>query len=230
MQESEATSGTRGEGSTSPVPASDVPLYGTADSAAGLDHVPRTAPRLPYGPPPTTQQPARPGLRLAARLLDILVVGVVVLVVQLPMWTIVLSHNPEIRRLVDEYLSEQGSDAQLAALQQALLPWATLSSAVVLLIWFLYEVPLTVRRGQTLGKLLVGIRVTSLAPAARLSWVVVLGRWAILGLPTLFGFIGMLFQALDCGWQLSDPARRQCLHDKAVGTIVVRAGRPGTAG
>lgn len=227
MQESEAATGDRGE---SPAPARDVPLYGTAESAAGLDHVPRTAPDLPYGPPPTTREPARPGLRLAARLLDILVVGIVVLVVQLPIWTAVLSHNPEIRQLVDEYLSDQGSDVQLAALQQALLPWATLSSAVMLLIWFLYEVPLTVRRGQTLGKLLVGIRVTSAAPTGQLSWIAVLGRWAILGLPSLFGFIGILFQALDCGWQLSDPARRQCLHDKAVGTVVVRAERPGTAG
>lgn len=227
MEESEAATGARGE--TAPAPHSDAPLYGTAESAAGLTHVPRTAPGLPYTPPPPVQEPARPGLRLAARLLDILVVGVVVLVVQLPMWTAVLSHNPEIRRLVDEYLSDQGSDAQLAALQQVLLPWATLSSVVMLLIWFLYEVPLTVRRGQTLGKLLVGIRVTSTVSAGRLSWIAVVGRWAILGLPSLFGFFGMLFQALDCGWQLSDRARRQCLHDKAVGTVVVRAGRPGTA-
>lgn len=227
MQEREATNGGHGE---SPAPASDVPLYGTAESAAGLTQVPHTAPRLPYGPPPRTQEPARPGLRLAARLLDILVVGVVVLVVQLPMWAAVLSHNPDIRQLVDEYLAEPGGgDAQLAALQQALLPWATLSSAVMLLIWFLYEVPLTVRRGQTLGKLVVGIRVTSTQYAGRLSWVAVLGRWAILGLPSLFGFIGMLFQALDCGWQLSDRDRRQCLHDKAVGTVVVRAERPRSA-
>ncbi|MBO0829327.1 MAG: RDD family protein [Streptosporangiales bacterium] len=229
MQDGEATNGARGEDAP-PTPASDVPLYGTAESAAGLDRVTRTATKLPYGPPPVSQQPARPGQRLAARLLDILVVGVVVLVVQLPMWTAVLSHNQEIRRLVDEYLSDQGGDVQLGALQQALLPWATLSSAVVLLIWFLYEVPLTVRRGQTLGKLLVGIRVTSIVPAGQLSWAAVLGRWAILGLPSMFGFVGMLFQALDCGWQLSDPARRQCLHDKAVGTVVVRAERPGTAG
>lgn len=225
MQEREAESGS-GE---RPAPTSDAPLYGTAESAAGHDHASRAAPGLPYGPPPTTQEPARPGLRLAARLLDVVVVGVVVLVVQLPMWTAVLSHNPQIRQLVDEYLSEQGSDAQLAALQQALLPWATLSSVVMLAIWFLYEVPLTVRRGQTLGKLLVGIRVTSTGSTGRLSWVAVLGRWAILGLPSLFGFIGVLFQALDCGWQLSDRARRQCLHDKAVGTVVVRAERPGTA-
>lgn len=229
MQDSETTSDARGE-SSAPAPASDVPLYGTAESAAGIARVPRPAPDLPYGPPPTPQEPARPGLRLAARLLDVVMVGVVVLVVQLPMWTAVLSHNPHIRQLVDEYLSEQGGEAQLAALQQALLPWATLSSAVMLLIWFLYEVPLTVRRGQTLGKLLVGIRVTTAMPAARLSWVAVLGRWAILGLPSLFGFIGIAFQALDCGWQLSDRARRQCLHDKAVGTVVVRTERPGTTG
>jgi uncharacterized RDD family membrane protein YckC len=227
MQDRQATNA----GSETPAPASDVPLYGTAESAAGLTQVPPTASGLPYGPPPTAQEPARPGLRLAARLLDILVVGVLVLVVQLPMWIAVLSHNPEIKQRIDDYLTEpSGGDAQFAALQQALLPWATLSSVVILLIWFLYEVPLTVRRGQTLGKLVVGIRVTSTQYTGRLSWFAVLGRWAILGLPSLFGFIGMLFQALDCGWQLSDRDRRQCLHDKAVGTVVVRAGRQSTAG
>jgi uncharacterized RDD family membrane protein YckC len=49
------------------------------------------------------------------------------------------------------------------------------------------------------------------------------GRAAIYALPTAIPFIGGLFALLNELWLLWDP-RRQCLHDKAAGTIVVKAG------
>lgn len=202
------------------------PLYGTRESAAGLPYASVPGAQGGYGPPPSGPEGlAQPGQRLLARLLDVAIVGFALMVVQIPMWLVIMQRDPRLRRVVQDYAQGPATEAQLLAVQQAMLPWITLSGFVVLVIWFLYEVPSTARRGQTLGKAAVGITVASSRLAQRLGWRAAILRWLVLGLPSLFGIVGLMFQAIDSAWMLWDRNRRQTLHDRAAGTEVARVVR-----
>jgi uncharacterized RDD family membrane protein YckC len=79
-----------------------------------------------------------------------------------------------------------------------------------------YEVSLIAWRGQTLGKMALGIKVVRLDDGRAPGFARALGRWAV---PTAAALIplGALLVYL---WLLWDPMR-QGLHDKVVGTVVV---------
>ncbi len=86
---------------------------------------------------------------------------------------------------------------------------------------FAYEWLMLGTRGQTLGRLWVGIAVRRATDGERLYYPRALGRilaWNLLGLLLVPLAISVL-------WPLRDP-RRQTLHDKLAGTIVVRVPRP----
>lgn len=205
------------------------PLYGTKESAAGLPYAaPASDGYVPGAGPPPGDAIAGPGRRLGARLLDILCVGIAILVVQALLWLVILTSDPRLRRLLVGYADDMTSEQRAAELQQAIAPWAWLSTLVLLLVWFLYEVPLTAARGQTLGKLALGIRIVGSGHGGRVGWGPATSRWAILALPSLIGVFGLPFQAINCGWLLRDKETRRCLHDKAASTYVVQATGPPT--
>jgi len=91
-----------------------------------------------------------------------------------------------------------------------------------LLVSALYEIPLVALRGATLGKMIVGVRVRRWDAEGRPGWAKSglrwLGRDAAAAVPTIGGFYGLL----DAIWLFWDQ-RRQCLHDKLPGTVVVRS-------
>ncbi|MCL2550727.1 MAG: RDD family protein [Actinomycetia bacterium] len=95
---------------------------------------------------------------------------------------------------------------------------------LMFVLYFAYEGAMTAARGQTLGKMAMRIR------AARLSDGAVPGpagwtRAAVYALPGVLTVIlvGPLFWLLNSLWCLWDQPFRQCLHDKAAGTVVVAA-------
>ncbi|TDC97362.1 RDD family protein [Actinomadura sp. 7K507] len=104
--------------------------------------------------------------------------------------------------------------------------------AVVFLLGFAYFTIMHAKRGQTLGKMAVGIRVVSAADQSAISWGQALGRQAFVYVITIattvlnvlvpagavIGMLGML----DNAWILWDE-RRQAVHDKVAGTLVVKA-------
>jgi uncharacterized RDD family membrane protein YckC len=100
-----------------------------------------------------------------------------------------------------------------------------LLGALVFVLYFAYEGAMTAGRGQTLGKMALGIRVAVLAdgavPAGRPGWT----RAAVYALPgvLLTIVIGPLFWLLNSLWCTWDRPYRQCLHDKAARTVVVAA-------
>ncbi|TWE12192.1 RDD family protein [Rudaeicoccus suwonensis] len=105
------------------------------------------------------------------------------------------------------------------------VPWQY--PVVVFLIYLVYEVCLTVWRGQTLGKMVTGIRVRgadSTAPpslrAATIRLCIKQGAVAVRGILVL-STVGLLFQVLDGLVPLGD-ARKQAIHDKGAKTYVVR--------
>lgn len=205
-----------------PMPPMPHPSYGTGESAAGqrwsfaghdagLAHLTSVA--------RTLERPARLTQRLAARLLDLLFFGVALLVVQTTVWAIVVTNDPRLRALV--VAPEQLTERQAVALENAIGPWTWLPTLVTVVLWFLYEVPLTVLRGQTPGKMVVGIRVVTIDPSTLLGWGAATGRWSLLGVPAAFGVFGLPVQLVDCGWLLRRAFRRQCLHDRLASTYVI---------
>ncbi|WP_130798038.1 RDD family protein [Streptomyces otsuchiensis] len=98
-----------------------------------------------------------------------------------------------------------------------------LQQAVFLIVYFVYEGMMLTRRGQTVGKMAMKIRVGMLdsgnTPAGNPGWT----RAAIYSLPQLVPCLGFLFwlvNVLFCTW---DKPYRQCLHDKGAKTVVVAA-------
>ncbi|MGP4026769.1 RDD family protein [Actinomadura sp. 3N407] len=104
--------------------------------------------------------------------------------------------------------------------------------AVVFLLGFVYFTVMHAKWGQTLGKKALSIRVVTAADQSAVSWGQAVGRQAFVYVITittalvnflvpagaLIGMLGML----DNAWILWDD-RRQALHDKAAGTLVVKA-------
>lgn len=171
-------------------------------NATPPEHIPPAGPGLPAGPgypvPPAHRGPApgvlgNQGLRLLALLLDtVLAFGVLSLVT-----------------FGAGLVVTFGGGRDNAPFYVPVL------AAVALL--FLYSPLLTARCGGTPGKLLCGLSVVRLADGNPLSYGAALGRHlAHLGMwvvPVL-----SLLDPLNCLWD----GLRQCLHDKVVGSLVIR--------
>ncbi|MGH9044740.1 MAG: RDD family protein [Acidimicrobiales bacterium] len=101
--------------------------------------------------------------------------------------------------------------------------WGGLIEVVWILIAVLYPAVMISVRGQTVGMMMVKLKAVDSRTGGPISFWRALGRslfgqllFAVFVLP---GLIDLLFPAWD--------ARRQCLHDKVAGTVVVRdAHRP----
>ncbi len=93
-----------------------------------------------------------------------------------------------------------------------------------LLIAALYYIPLTKLRGQTLGKMALGMRVRPLAQDGLPTWGQSVLRWVgQFAIAVLLSIVpgGGIYSLLNAAWILWDP-RRQCLHDKIAKTVVAR--------
>ncbi|QMU75358.1 RDD family protein [Streptacidiphilus sp. PB12-B1b] len=152
------------------------------------------------GPGPVAEMPPLGGLghRLLARIID----TVLLAVVGVPLTLLLLTGHTH-------------SSGRAAAAEVTLV-----------LLGFVYEgLMLTLSHGQTLGKKAMRIRVAVLAngsaPTGSTGWI----RSAVYWLPGLLSFlcIPALFSLLNILWCTWDRPYRQCLHDKAAKTVVVKA-------
>lgn len=194
-------------------------LAETRDPAAP----PAWAPAVPQEPDRTEPELASWGARVGAYLLDIVPFVVLVMIV-LGMfgWFDLVGRAAE------------GDESAFTALEAMSAPGSPASIASVLtgaIAYFLYNVGFHMTKGQTPGKMLVGIRVRMRdedrlpdARAAVLRWAVQQGGPQLLSSIAGLGFFAGVFSIVDHLWPLWDP-RRQSLHDKAARTIVVRAPR-----
>ncbi len=148
---------------------------------------------------------ATPGARLGARSIDTLI-GVAVYVV---VFIVVVAVN-DINLDVDEDIVIPDG----AALTLRFLP---------VILWGLYEVLLIRTRGQTVGKLVMKVKVISTSGDDPPLWNAAVFRWGVLVLPmTLIpDLIGILISLIIGIWFLWD-GNRQGLHDKAASTYVVK--------
>jgi uncharacterized RDD family membrane protein YckC len=154
-------------------------------------------------------------LRLAARIIDGLLTGIVIFVCTLP-W---LGGYLDLQEEFSAVAASGGTADPMSMLTDPrYLAYITATTVAGLVVTGAYEVTMTKLKGATLGKLALGLRIRPLAAeAAGLSWGQALVRWAVMIVPSyacgLWGFVDSL-------WCLWDPTR-QCVHDKPAKTLVV---------
>ncbi len=188
---------------------------------------PRTWPPTLPEPTPQGYQLAPPGLRLWARLIDIAAVGLLTLLANSYfLYQYMKVAGPWSREFMRWWAAgAQGTPpaqpSQISTLVIAMM-------LVLLAVWFAYEVPAVANEGATPGKRLVGLRVVRLDGVEKVGFPRSVRRWSSMAIPTLLWYccVGFILQFADAAACLIDRPYRQCVHDKAVGTVVVRtAGR-----
>ncbi|GAA3129408.1 RDD family protein [Streptomyces rectiviolaceus] len=141
------------------------------------------------------------GKRVLARILDMILVGVVVWLLSWGFGTNEFDVDPD----KVEYGKSFGQSLLAAVLYIA------------------YDSFMISRTGQTLGKKWLGLRVANLNDGATPTLQTALVRAAVLWLPFAF-CCACIWTAICGGWSFFDKPYKQGLHDKAAKTVVVSTG------
>ncbi|MBT2431633.1 RDD family protein [Streptomyces sp. ISL-22] len=162
----------------------------------------------PYGgggarPDPLAGMPplADSGKRTLARIIDMILVGVVV-------WLLTWGFG----------VSEYDTDADKVEYSKSLA-----QSVIAAVLFIGYDTFMTAQTGQTLGKKLLNMRVANLDNGATPSVQSALIRAAVLWIPFAF-CCACIWTAISGGWSFFDRPYKQGLHDKSAKTVVVSTG------
>ncbi|MFI1362613.1 RDD family protein [Streptomyces griseochromogenes] len=156
-------------------------------------------------------RPAGLGKRLAARLIDNLVLGAVTAAAAVPFGAQVADH---IQHKIDE-AKLSGRTVTVWLLDGTTGTALGVVLAALLVFGVLYEVLPTAKWGRTLGKKLCGLEVRDIEAHEPPTFGAALRRWLVYSVPGLLG-IGIL----GVLWCLFDRPWHQCWHDKAAHTFV----------
>lgn len=220
-----------------PAPYGTSPNYGTP-SPFGMRSAGGTTRGYPTGYQPYQGQPGQgqpgqgqePGLaewwrRLLARLIDVVVVGIVLMPVTIP-----LLRGPfgKLEQVANRYpnLSSPGAQSALSRADGKFLGSLWILALIAAAVWFLYDMLQHAKWGQTVGKRVLSTRVVSAYDRSPISGAAAAKRAAVYALVPIIPAVGTLFSLINDLWLLWD-RRRQCLHDKAGRTIVIRTNAPG---
>ncbi|MFJ5529318.1 RDD family protein [Streptomyces sp. NPDC093261] len=210
-----ATPMTTGPGGGQPSWAQQVHQLASADTGGDRPPAPWKPPvEDPFLAAARAQAAARPagvGRRLAARLLDTLVLAAVTGAAAVPLAGKAIDHiNGKIDaarlsgRTVTVWLLDGTTSVYLAIVLAVLLGFGVL-----------YEVLPTARWGRTLGKKVCGLQVRDIEGHEPPAFGPALRRWLVYSVPGLLGVgvVGVLWCLFDRPWH-------QCWHDKAAHTFV----------
>ncbi|MEU7471745.1 RDD family protein [Streptomyces sp. NPDC044984] len=162
----------------------------------------------PYGGPPGPSDPlagmpplADSGRRTLARVIDMILVGIVV-------WLLTWPFGVSEYNVDGDEINVGNSFAQ---------------SVVAAVLYIAYDTFMTARGGQTLGKKWLRMRVADLADGSTPSVQTALIRALVLWLPFAF-CCACVWTVIAGGWSFFDRPYKQGLHDKAAKTVVVGTG------
>ncbi|MER5256337.1 MULTISPECIES: RDD family protein [unclassified Streptomyces] len=144
---------------------------------------------------------AESGKRVLARILDMILVGVVVWLLSWAFGTNEFDVDPD-----EVQYGKSFGQSLLAAV-----------------LYIAYDSFMISRTGQTLGKKWLGLRVANLNDGATPTLQTALVRAAVLWLPFAF-CCACIWTAICGGWSFFDKPYKQGLHDKAAKTVVVSTG------
>lgn len=162
--------------------------------------------------------------RLLARLVD----GVILVILTSPLWAgVLLSLFRRVQRLASQYpdlgqpAAAQAFNAGLSQMMAGMTGTFLLLGLAVAAVSFCYDWLQHGLWGQTIGKRVMGTKVVTADTRAPISGQAAGTRAAVYALVPAVPSVGALFALVNESWLLWDP-RRQCLHDKAARTVVVK--------
>lgn len=168
------------------------------------------------------------GRRAGAYLIDIVLLGVVTALVAWPWWSQMIDIWTQ---MFDDAFAAAEAGRPAPSSTQYVDQTAGPLMAVLLIslgLSLLYYCGFWKWRGATPGKLMLGLRIRRWDDPGSLGWGAVLLRFLGLNLgsllnliPILGSLLAVIWTPLDLLWPLWDK-RRQALHDKFAGTVVVR--------
>jgi len=188
----------------------------------------------PYQPYPGTGYQYGPGKdptlaewwqRLLGRLIDWIIVGVITSPLWIPAFTAYIN---KLRSISNQYGGNLNTPAAQTAINHAgghLFGRLFLAGLVAAVLMFAYDWVQHGLWGRTLGKRALGTKVVSASDRSKVSGGAAGGRAAVFALPPIVPLVGGLFALLNELWLLWD-RQRQCLHDKAAKTVVIKARGP----
>jgi len=198
------------------------PRYGSARQPYGRPVPPRPGADAAGRPAARRAQASDPALaerwrRLVGWLIDWLIIAIIPIVLFGPALHRVVVQMQDIAARYSD-LSSPAATAAIANAQQALTRPATdfsLTFAGIALVycWIQYAA-----WGATIGKRAVGTRVVTASGHSKVSVTSAGIRSAVYAIGIVIPFLWLI----DNFWLLID-ARRQCLHDKAASTVVIKA-------
>ncbi|MEU7280862.1 RDD family protein [Streptomyces sp. NPDC045431] len=160
-------------------------------------------------------RPAPLGKRLAARLIDTVVLGAAVGAVGVPLVSKALDHiDGKIQQA-----KQSGETVTVWLLDSTTSTYFGITLAALLVLGVLYEALPTAKWGRTLGKRVCGLEVRDIESHAPPAFGAALRRWLVYSVPGLLviGIVGVLWALIDRPW-------RQAWHDKAAHTFVAGQG------
>jgi uncharacterized RDD family membrane protein YckC len=165
--------------------------------------------------------------RAAARLVDLVITSALSWLVAFPQARVVAGS------FADQFASalratEAGEQPPAFVYDAQVLEALAVISLVSLGITLAYEMVFLLWKAATPGKLAFGLRVRRRVPGHRLTADTVLRRWLGFEAASSLPYVGTAYLFLDVVWPVRDP-RRQALHDKLAGTVVVRRSQTGRA-
>lgn len=163
--------------------------------------------------PPLAKLPPLAGFgrRLGARAIDTVIIFMLVApVLSGLIWGF---HNP-----VNAGARETGQGGAKMSMTDLLL-----SALLQVVLAMVYEIVMVRWRGQTVGKMICGIRIARIADGEPPTGGRTVTRAACYFLPYMlvYAYLGVLIWLVNSFWQVWDKPYRQCLHDKAAQTVVV---------
>jgi uncharacterized RDD family membrane protein YckC len=141
------------------------------------------------------------GKRTLARIIDMVLVGIVV-------WLVTLVFRVNELQMSSDRIEVGKGFAQ---------------SIIVAVLYVAYDTLLIAKTGQTLGKKWLGMRVANLEDGSTPSTQTSLTRALVLWIPFAF-CCACIWTAIAGGWSFFDKPYKQGLHDKAAKTVVVSTG------
>lgn len=194
----------------------------------------------PYSRGPYLQQPVKTTpdgeptaawwRRLIAYVLDNILLSVITIAVS---WHWLQPWITTISNWYDDLITAAQNNAQQPPVPDAIyhVPWQF--PLIALLLYLVYEIALIAWRGQTIGHLLLGIRVRGAGSTAKPDLRAVTIRSVVKGVSNITSLVpfvaslGTIFTLIDGLVPLGDKSS-QALHDKAAKTYVVSARPPKT--
>ncbi|WP_162248070.1 RDD family protein [Angustibacter sp. Root456] len=165
--------------------------------------------------------------RAGARLIDLVITSALSWLVAFPQARVATAS------FVDQFsaamrAAEAGDPAPAFVYDAEMLQALAVISLVSLGVTLAYEMAFLLWKAATPGKLALGLRVRRLVADQKLTVDVVLRRWLGFEAASSLPYVGTAYLFVDIVWPVRDP-RRQALHDKLAGTVVVRRSQPGRA-